>query len=127
MFHDLLTGAGVPGTSVRVEDQAANTWQNVELSLSFLREALAAGLRLTIVSKWYHRRTVHALRTLLLQADCFYAISWGPVYADTLVTRENWPAIPDGRRRVIREWQEIPRKVSDGIYREATKLRGAWQ
>jgi hypothetical protein len=36
----------------------------VELSLPFLREALALGLPLTAVSKWYHRRAIHALRTL---------------------------------------------------------------
>ena len=100
--------SGVPDGSIRVEDQSANTWQNVELALPFLREALASGLRLTAVSKWYHRRAVHALRTLLPEAEFFYAISWEPVYAGALVTRDNWPKSPDGRRRVIREWQEVP-------------------
>jgi uncharacterized SAM-binding protein YcdF (DUF218 family) len=126
MFRQLLTASGVPDSSIRVEDQSANTWQNVELSLPFLREALASGLRLTAVSKWYHRRAVHALRTLLPMADFSYAISWEPVYADALVTRDNWPKSPDGRRRVIREWQEVRRRVSDGSYREAVKVGGAW-
>jgi hypothetical protein len=40
----------------------------------YLREALGLGLRLTVVSKWYHRRAVHALRTLLPEAAPFYAI-----------------------------------------------------
>jgi uncharacterized SAM-binding protein YcdF (DUF218 family) len=127
VFRDLLTGAGVPGSAIRVEDQSANTWQNVELSLPFLREALAMGLRLTVVSKWYHRRAVHALRTLLPDADHFYAMSWEPVYEGTLVTRGSWPKIPEGRRRVIREWQEVPRKVRDGSYRGALKVDGAWR
>ncbi len=127
MFRELLVGAGVPDSSIRVEDQSADTWQNVELSLPFLREALALGLRLTVVSKWYHRRAVHALRTLLPQADRFYALSWEPVYAGTLVTRDSWPKIPSGRRRVIREWQEVPRRIEDGSYREAVKLEGAWR
>jgi uncharacterized SAM-binding protein YcdF (DUF218 family) len=127
MFRQLVTASGVPDGSIRVEDQSANTWQNVELSLPFLRQALASGLRLTAVSKWYHRRAVHALRTLLPEADIFYAISWEPVYADALVTRENWAKSPDGRRRVIREWQEVPRRVSDGSYREAVKAGGAWR
>ena len=65
MFRQLLHTAGVPDSSIRVEDQSANTWLNVELSLPFLREALSRGLRLTVASKWYHRRAVHALRTLL--------------------------------------------------------------
>ena len=75
-FARLLTTAGVPGDAIRVEDQSANTWQNVELSLPYLREALGMGLRLTVVSKWYHRHAVHALRTLLPEATPFYAISW---------------------------------------------------
>jgi hypothetical protein len=95
--------------------------------LPFLREALASGLRLTVVSKWYHRRAVHALRTLLPEAGFFYAISWEPVYAGALVTRDNWPKSPDGRRRVIREWQEVPRRISDGSYCEAVKSGGVWR
>jgi hypothetical protein len=79
------------------------------------------------VSKWYHRRAVHALRTLLPEAAPFCAISWEPVYAGALVTRDNWPKSPDGRRRVIREWQEVSRRVGDGSYREAVKTDGAWR
>jgi uncharacterized SAM-binding protein YcdF (DUF218 family) len=127
MFRELLMDAAVPDSSIRVEDQSADTWQNVELSLPFLREALAMGLRLTIVSKWYHRRAVHTLRTLLPQADRFYALSWEPVYSGTLVTRDSWPNIPSGKRRVIREWHEVPRRIKDGSYREAAKLEGAWR
>lgn len=127
MFRRLLTEDAVPDAVIRVEDRSANTWQNVEFSLPFLREALAQGLALTAVSKWYHRRTVHVLRTLLPEAELFYAISWEPIYADALVTRENWPGEPDGKRRVIREWQEIPRRVADGSFRDAVKSGGAWR
>jgi uncharacterized SAM-binding protein YcdF (DUF218 family) len=126
-FARLLTTAGVPEHVIRVEDQSADTWHNVEWSLPYLREALAAGLRLTVVSKWYHRRAVHALRTLLPEAGYFYAISWEPVYAGTLVTRSSWPKIADGRRRVVRESQEVPRRVADGSYRPAEKVDGAWR
>ena len=126
MFRQLLADSGVPDSSIRVEDQSADTWQNVELSLPFLREALALGLPLTIVSKWYHRRAVHALRTLLREAEFFYAISWEPLYAGAPVTRDNWPKTPDGKRRVIREWHEVPRRVADGSYRQAAIVKGAW-
>jgi len=57
-----LTQAGVPDSVIRIEDQSKDTWQNVELSLPYLREALAMGLRLAVVSKWYHLRTVYCLR-----------------------------------------------------------------
>jgi len=126
-FARLLATAGTPEHVIRVEDESANTWQNVERSLPYLREALAAGLRLTVVSKWYHRRAVHALRTLLPEVACFYAISWEPVYAGTLVTRTSWPKIPDGRRRVVRESQEVRRRVADGSYRPAEKVEGSWR
>ena len=127
MFRELLTGAAVPDSSIRVEDESADTWQNVERSLPFLHEALTMGLRMTVVSKWYHRRAVHALRTLLPQTDRFYAISWAPVYAGTLVTRDSWPKIPSGKRRVVREWREVPHRIEDGSYRETMKLGGAWR
>jgi uncharacterized SAM-binding protein YcdF (DUF218 family) len=126
-FRRLLTRDGVPSGAIRVEDQSVNTWQNVELSLPFLCEALGRGLRLTVVSKWYHRRAVHALRTMLPEAGYFYAISWEPVYAGVPATRENWPQVPDGRRRVIREWREVPRRVGDGSFRQVTKVDGAWR
>lgn len=126
-FHQLLTECAVPDSSIRFEDKSVNTWQNVELSLPFLREALALGLPLTAVSKWYHRRALHALRTLLPEVEFFYAISWEPVYAGAPVTRDNWPKTPDGRRRVIREWQEVTRRIGDGSYREATMVKGTWR
>jgi hypothetical protein len=59
-------------------------------------------LPVVAVSKWYHLRAVYCLHTQLPQAAPLYAIGWEPVYASTLVTRDNWPSSPDGRRRVIR-------------------------
>jgi hypothetical protein len=126
-FARQLTEAGIPADEIRVEDQSKDTWQNVELSLPYLREALAMGLRLAVVTKWYHLRAVYCLATLLPEAAPFYATSWEPVYAGTLVTRESWPKIPDGRRRVIRESQEVPSRVADGSYRAARKAGSAWR
>jgi uncharacterized SAM-binding protein YcdF (DUF218 family) len=126
-FYRLLTRDDVPAETVHVEDRSANTWQNVEFSLSFLRQASALGLAITVVAKWYHRRAIHALRTLLPEAESFYAISWEPVYAGAPVTRDSWPNIPEGKRRVVREWEEVPRRVAEGTFRDATKVSGAWR
>lgn len=125
-FARQLAGAGVPGSVIRVEDQSKDTWQNVELSMPYLREAMAMGLPLVAVSKWYHLRAVYCLRTLLPEAVPLYAIGWEPVYAGSLVTRDNWPSSPDGRRRVIRESREVPRRVAEGSYRAAVKKNGTW-
>ncbi len=125
-FARQLAEADVPASAVRVEDQSKDTWQNVELSMSYLREALAIGLPLVAVSKWYHLRAVYCLRTLWPEAGPLYAIGWEPVYAGTLVTRDNWPSSPDGRRRVVRESQEVSRRVAEGSYLPAIKKDGAW-
>lgn len=126
-FARQLQDAGIPPDAIRVEDQSADTWQNVDLSMPHLREALATGLRLTVVSKWYHRRAIMALHTRLPEAGPLHAIAWDPAYADTLVTRENWPDIPDGRRRVIRERQEVARRLSDGSYLPVRKEDSIWR
>ncbi len=126
-FYRYLTDCGVPPAAIRVEDQSANTWQNVELALPHLREALALGLPLAAIGKWYHRRAVHALRTLLPDAGAFYAISWEPVYAGEPVTRESWPLIPDGRRRVVREYEEVRRRIADGSFSAAAITGGTWR
>lgn len=125
-FARQLAALGVPDNAVRVEDQSKDTWQNIELSLPYLREALGMGLPLVAVSKWHHLRAVYCLRTQLPDAVPLYAISWEPVYAGTPVTRESWPGIPDGRRRVVRESQEVPRRVAEGSYLPAQKKDGAW-
>jgi hypothetical protein len=125
-FARQLAKAGVPASAVRIEDQSKDTWQNVELAMPYLREALAMGLPLVAVSKWYHLRAVYCLHTQLPEAVPLYAIGWDPVYAGTLVTRDNWPSSPDGRRRVIREAQEVPRRVTEGSYLPAVKKDGAW-
>jgi DUF218 domain len=125
-FARQLAAADVPASAVRIEDQSKDTWQNVELSVPYLREALAMGLPLVAVSKWYHLRAVYCLHTQLPEAVPLYAIGWEPVYAGTLVTRDNWPSNPDGRRRVIRESQEVPRRATEGSYLPAVKKDGAW-
>jgi hypothetical protein len=127
MFRDLLIERGVPGKVIRCENRAANTWENVEFSLPYLREALESGLKVTAISKWYHRRALHCLATLVPDIGPFYGISWEPVYAGQVISRTDWTDVPDGRRRVIREWEEVPRRVSEGSFRNVRLASGAWQ
>lgn len=126
-FRKLLVERGVPDSAIRCEDQAANTWQNVELSLPYLREAVESGLKVTAISKWYHRRTLHCLATLIPEIGPFYAISWEPIYAGKVVSRTDWPYIPDGKRRVIREWEEVPRRVTEGSFKNVNLVDGVWR
>ncbi len=126
-FHRLLVERGVPDAVIRFEDRSVNTWQNVEFSLPFLREAVESGLSVTAVCKWYHRRAVHALKSLVPDIGAFHVITWDPVYGGKPVTRADWPLIPDGRRRVVREWEEVSRRVSDGSFTDANLIDGAWR
>ncbi|MGP3964115.1 YdcF family protein [Nonomuraea sp. 3N208] len=87
-FRRLLIERGVPDNVIRCEDQSTNTWQNVEFALPYLHEALRSGLVITAMSKWYHRRTVNMLKTLLPNIGAFHAIGWEPVYAGKTVTRD---------------------------------------
>lgn len=127
MFRDLLLENGVPGEAIRFEDRSSNTWQNVEFSLPFLQEAIEAGWPITAVCKWYHRRAIHALTTLAPQIRSFHAITWEPLYGGQRITRNNWAAIAEARPRVIREWEEVSRRVTDGSIRDARLVDGAWR
>jgi uncharacterized SAM-binding protein YcdF (DUF218 family) len=125
-FHRILTGSGVPDSVIHVEDRSANTWQNVEFALPFLCEALDSGLTITAIAKWYHRRTVHMLKTQVPDIGRFHVTTWEPVYDGELVTRTSWPDIPGGSRRVVREWEEVSRRVADGSLAPASITGGAW-
>ena len=126
-FRRILMNSGVPDAVIRIEDKSANTRQNVEFSLPFLREALAAGYSITAICKWYHRRAVHVLKTLMPDIDPVHVATWEPVYGGKLVTRTGWPTNPDGKRRVVREWEEVSRRVSDGSFKRVDLIDGAWR
>ena len=66
------------------------------------------------------------LKTLLPEIGTFHAITWEPAYDGRLVTRTDWPGIPGGRRRVIREWEEVTRRVADGSLAEVSVTDDAW-
>ncbi|NJP94199.1 YdcF family protein [Nonomuraea sp. FMUSA5-5] len=125
-FHRFLLDHGVPDGAIRCEDRSANTWQNVLYAEPFLREALDAGLVITAVCKWYHRRAVHILKTLVPAIGAFHVITWEPMLAGRAVTRADWPLVPGGSRRVVREWEEVSRRVAEGSLAEVRLVQGAW-
>lgn len=126
-FRSLLVAAGVPEPAIRVENQSANTWQNIEFALPFLHEALASGLPLTAVSKWYHRRAIQAVRKYLPEVEGFYGIAWEPVYSGEPITRTTWPEHPEGRRKVVREWREVSEHIAEGKLAELVLADGQWR
>lgn len=116
VLRDLLVERGVPEDVIRVEAASADTWQNVQNSAVFLDEAVRLGLPVTAVSKWYHRRAIQILATVHPKAAPLHGLGYEPVYSGVPITRDNWPEHPDGRRRVVREWQECSRRITDGTF-----------
>jgi len=123
-FYRALLERGVPAAAIRYEDRSANTWQNVEYALAALDEALRAGLPITAISKWYHLRAIYALRRFLPSVDVCFALTFDPIYDGVAVTRSNWQRHPGGHRRVIREWQEISRRIAEGDLQPAIRDNG---
>ncbi|MFC8797598.1 YdcF family protein [Promicromonospora sp. NPDC057138] len=126
VLRDLLIERGVPEDAIRVEAESADTWQNVHNSAAFLDEAVQLGLPVTAVSKWYHRRAIQILATVHPKAAPLHGLSYEPVYSGVPITRDNWPEHADGRRRVIREWQETRRRITDGSFVSLQRVDGAF-
>jgi hypothetical protein len=126
VLRDLLVERGVPEDVIRVEAESADTWQNVQNSAKVLDEAVQLGLPVAAVSKWYHRRAIEILATVHPKAAPLHGLSYEPVYSGVPITRDNWPEQPDGRRRVIREWQETRRRITDGSFVSLQRVNGAF-
>jgi hypothetical protein len=126
VLRDLLIERGVPENVMRVEAESADTWQNVQNSATFLDEAVQLDLPVTAVSKWYHRRAIQILATVHPKAAPLHGLSYEPVCSGVPITRDNWPEHPDGRRRVIREWQETRRRITDGGFVPLQRVNGAF-
>jgi hypothetical protein len=126
--RNILFERGVPEAVIRYEDGSTTTQGNVEQALPFLREALQAGLPLTAVAKWYHRRALQQLCALLPEAACFYAVTWEPVYDGVLVTRSDWWCTTlVAAQRVLKEWRVIPERLAAGQLKEVELIDGAWR
>ncbi|GIG66978.1 YdcF family protein [Phytomonospora endophytica] len=126
-MRDELIARGVAASAIRVEETSANTEENVRNALAHIGEAIDGGLRLAAVSKWYHRRAIHALATHAPGIEAFYGIGYEPGYGGTPITRGTWPDHSDGRPRVVREFGECRRRVADGEWREVAVEGGAWR
>jgi len=127
LHRRILLEHGVPETVIRCESTSTTTGENVELALQFLHEALRAGLSLTGVCKWYHRRALQRLCRLLPEAPYFHAVTWDPAVDGVRVTRSEWSDTAVTARPVLREWQVIPERLADGTLEEVELVDGAWQ
>ncbi len=128
LHRHILLERGVPEGAIRYEDSSTTTGENVQRALPFLHEALRAGLGLTAVCKWYHRRALQRLRLLLPEARAFHAVTWEPATVDGVkITRSEWLTSLATAQPVLKEWRVIPMRLADGTLREVELIDGAWR
>jgi hypothetical protein len=126
-FRRRLVEKGVKESDIRGEERSLNTQQNVQFVLSHLREVFRSGIAITAVCKWYHRRAIHWLATLLPEAEAIHAITFEPIFSGIPITRDNWHSHPDGRHRVLREWHEVPQRIANGSFVELQRVDDTWR
>lgn len=109
----ILSGLGVPSDRIILENRSSNTLENVTFAVPKIREALNIDSVQTIaaVVKWYHcRRAIMTLKQNLPIKARYYALTYEP----ESIGRTNWWMTDESRRRVLKEWDNIPRYLEKG-------------
>ena len=107
-YLEILLQNGVPRDRIVVETKSTNTLENVVFALPKMAECMdLRGIKAVVVlTKWYHcRRAMMTLKCHLPQGIRYFAVSYEP--AD--VPRSNWWLGEEGRKRVLKEWHNIPK------------------
>jgi len=121
---EILLANGVPRDDIIVEDQSANTLENVALALPLI--ARCVGLKdlesIVALTKWYHsRRAVMTLKRFLAGVR-FFTLSYEP----TSVPRSGWWLTEEGCKPVLKEWRVIPQYLKQGGIAEIQQQGGAY-
>ncbi len=123
--RDILIERGVPETRMVVEDTSTNTLENVLFLLPKLSAVVElSGLSsIVVVTKWYHcKRAMMTLRAYLPKGIRYYTRTYEPEGT----TRRDWFASEQGRKRILKEWQAIPKYLKKGDIAEIQKVDGAY-
>jgi uncharacterized SAM-binding protein YcdF (DUF218 family) len=111
----ILCEAGVPDASIYVENQSANTLENVRLALPLIEGFLDQIQTILVIAKWQHsRRAVMTLKAHLPAGIRYCA----QTYEAPQVPRQSWWQDAEAQRRVIGNWERIPRYLALGHLKE---------
>jgi len=116
----ILVRSGIPQERIVLEARSSNTLENVLFSLEALTKLHLIGQvkAVVAVSKWYHaRRAVMTLKRHFPVGTRFFAVTYEPSFAQ----RNNWWLSEPGARRVLKEWQSIPKYLAQGHIAEIYK------
>ncbi|MBN1641522.1 MAG: YdcF family protein [Anaerolineae bacterium] len=109
----ILLDQGVPGEAVIVEQESANTLENVTCARRAIEAQIGTGAIAAVVAvaKWYHsRRALMTLRRHFPAGARYYAVTYEPPG----FPRTGWERDPEVARRVRREVEAISRYLAAG-------------
>jgi uncharacterized SAM-binding protein YcdF (DUF218 family) len=109
----ILVQEGVAEEQIVVESASTNTLENVMFALPLI--AVRIGWEyvqaIVVVTKWYHcRRAVMTLKRHMPAGVRYSTVTYEP----DGVPRVGWHLDPEARRRVLKEWDSIPRYLAQG-------------
>jgi len=110
---DLLLKSGIPADCIIMEDRSANTLENVTFALPEIEKRLDLHLiqRMIVVAKWMHaRRAVMTLKRHVPDGIRYHIQTYNPWG----ITLENWRDLPEGRGRVLKNWENMPKYLAKG-------------
>lgn len=109
----ILMQEGAAEEQIVVEAASTNTLENVVLALPLIAAKIGwEHIRAVVtLAKWYHcRRAVMTLKRHIGAGVRYYAVTYEPAG----VPRRGWHLDPEARRRVLKEWDSIPRYLAQG-------------
>lgn len=121
----IMVSQGVPSDRIIIEDESKNTLENVLFLLPKVTPIveLSEIKSLIVVTKWYHcRRAMMTLRAHLPASIRYFAYTFEPPGA----ARLDWHLSPEGRRRVLKEWNRIPTYLEKGDLVDINMVDGAY-
>jgi uncharacterized SAM-binding protein YcdF (DUF218 family) len=121
----IMLHKGIPDERIILECASTNTLENVSLALPEIarRVGLDAIESIVAIAKWYHcRRAVMTLRRYLHAGIRYYTRTYEPAG----FSRAEWHLRPEVARRVLKEWESIPRYLERGDIAEIRRLGDAF-
>ena len=105
---EVLVREGIPQDRIIIENESTNTLENVVFALPKIAACihLESVKAVVAVAKWYHcRRAIMTLKRHLPEGIRYFTKSYEP----SGIARLDWYFNEESTRRVLKEWQCIPK------------------
>jgi uncharacterized SAM-binding protein YcdF (DUF218 family) len=122
----ILLEQGVPGERIILENRSTNTAENVSLAVQRIAERLELKRvrSLLAVTKWYHsRRALMTLKRYMPEGVQYFTKCYEP----DGISRVDWFLNDESATVVLKEWQVIPKYLSEGGIKEVHQKNGSFE